>query len=228
MPEKDLDKLKEKLGRIYIPDERDANFPMKAMLPVKAPKRHFKYYWGQDWWGDQKATSQCVSYAWLHWLEGGSVTQNHKEPPVLNPTWLYNECQKNDSWEGTNYNGTSVRAGAKILQREGYISEYRWTQNIDELVMAVLTVAPVVVGTYWFYDMFFPNEDGLITATGQPMGGHAYVLTGVNTKKKLFRIKNSWSKYWGRNGYAYISFDDMEKLLGMQGEAALAVELKKE
>ena len=27
-----------KLGRLYIPDERDANFPMKAVLPLEVEK----------------------------------------------------------------------------------------------------------------------------------------------------------------------------------------------
>jgi len=75
--------------------------------------------------------------------------------------------------------------------------------------------------------MFFPNADGLIKATGEKMGGHAYLLDGINVNKKLIRIKNSWGKNWGKKGFAYISFEDMEKLILDQGEACLAIEIEK-
>ena len=45
------------------------------------------------------------------------------------------------------------------------------------------------------------------------MGGHAYVINGVNTIKKQFRLKNSWGRKWGQGGHAFISFDDMKKLI---------------
>lgn len=129
---------------------------------------------------------------------------------------------------GNSYDGTSVRAGAKILKRLGVISEYRWAYTLDDVVQAVLNLGPVVVGTWWYTDMFMPNSKGVITATGQKAGGHAYVINGVNVKKRMFRIKNSWGRSWGKNGHAYISFDDFDKLLKDWGEACMAFEKKLE
>lgn len=227
MEDKNIEDLKNLLGRHYNPDERDNNFPMRSALPAEAPKRHYKYYWSDGWWGDQGRTPQCVAYSWIHYLEDGSVTQNLRQPPIVQPKWLYDECQRNDVWAGENYDGTSVRAGAKVLKREGFISEYRWTRSVHELATAILTLGPVVVGTNWYYNMFFPDKDGFIKVDGQPMGGHAYIINGVNTKQRKFRLKNSWGREWGHKGYAYISFDDMQRLLNEYGECCLATEIKK-
>mgnify|MGYP006891290300 CR=1 FL=1 len=77
-------------------------------------------------------------------------------------TFLYNEAQKIDQWPGEDYDGTSVRAGAAVLKSKGYISGYNWAWDVETVVNALLTLGPVVVGTWWTYDMFFPNEKVLL------------------------------------------------------------------
>lgn len=225
-----MDELKEKLGRVYVPDERDKMFQLKSMLPKELPGIDYKYWWSSGWWGDQGNTPMCVAFSWAHWLAEGPLTQKYKRiqgGSAIDTTYLYNEAQKNDDWEGEDYDGTSVRAGAKILKRDGFISSYSWAWDIETVKNALLTAGPLVVGTAWYYDMFFPNEKGIITPTGEMMGGHAYLLDGINIKKKLIRIKNSWGRNWGNKGFAYISFDDMDKLIKNQGEACLATEITK-
>lgn len=237
--------MKYTLGRVHIPDERDAKYPLSTALAKAAPstKQH-RYWWDSAWWGDQGPYPHCVAYSWMHWLEDGPVTHFYKnrdfDPAYLNehagekhqalfnPSTIYAEAQKIDEWPGEDYDGTSVRAGAKILKRLGVISEYRWAYTLDDVVQAVLNLGPVVVGTWWYTDMFMPNSKGVITATGQKAGGHAYVINGVNVKKRIFRIKNSWGRSWGKNGHAYISFDDFDKLLKDWGEACMAFEKKLE
>ena len=90
----------------------------------------------------------------------------------------------------------------------------------------MLNIGPVVVGTYWYLRMFYPDRSGLIRIGGPIVGGHAYVINGIDTNKKLFRIKNSWGRRWGINGSAYISFNDMSRLIMMNGEICLASENK--
>jgi len=224
----DTNELKEKLGRVYKPDKRDGKFQMLSVLPKQTPGITYKYWWSSGWWGDQGHTPHCVAFSWAHWLSAGPITQKKSRIGGKSPfdtNQLYNDAQKLDIWPGENYDGTSVRAGAKVLQKAGYIKNYLWSWDLETTIHALLTSGPVVVGTWWYYDMFFPSKSGRISASGSKMGGHAYLLDGVNVKKKLFRIKNSWGRNWGKNGFAYISFDDMEKLIIDQGEVCLSTEI---
>lgn len=213
------------LGRAYARDDRDNNYLIENSGLLGTSARTSRYWDDEQWWGNQGNTSECVAYAWTHWLEDGPFYQASSPQPILNPNTVYREAQKVDEWPGENYNGTSVRAGAKILQSLGYIQNYYWTANINTLINTVLNVGPVVVGTHWYRNMFYPSKaTGIIRASGRMVGGHAYVINGVDTKKKLFRIKNSWGRKWGQNGRAFISFTDMAKLISRFGEVCLATE----
>lgn len=216
-------------GRLENPDERDALFPVSAVLPPPNPFVTEKYWWDGGWWGDQGNTTMCVAYSWSHWMEDGPVVQDgiaDRVKPLLNLKDFYRACQERDPWPGTNYGGTSVRTAAKVLKELGIVTEYRWANNSAEIAETILNLGPMVVGTSWFADMATPSSQGLVRATGAAMGGHAYLLNGVDTNKKLFRIKNSWGKSWGKEGYAFIPFSDFDKLMDKGGEAVIAFENK--
>jgi hypothetical protein len=216
------------LGRVEKEDVRDLNYPLSAWLPEKTFIDQ-KNWWNNGWWGNQGKTSCCVIYSWSHWIEDGPVIQDdipNRSKPMLDISKFYHKCQLNDNIPGENYNGTTVRAGAKILQKLGIIQEYRWAASIDDMIKCLLTIGPMVVGTRWYSNMFHPSHEGIITTTGSFAGGHAYLINGVNINKNLFRIKNSWGKSWGIEGQAFISFDDFDKLLKSGGEACMALENK--
>jgi len=224
-PVVDAEINKDLLGRLESVDVRDLNFLIKDKISLKVPQTTSKYWQDNIWWGDQKNTPQCVGYAWAHFIEDGTITHQGKHP-VINPTTIYKEAQKIDEWPGENYAGTSVRAGAKYLKNTGKISSYLWAFDLQTLINTVLNVGPVVVGTNWYYGMFFPNTSGLIKISGYLAGGHAYLLNGVDITKQQFRIKNSWGRKWGLQGSAFISFSDMERLIKERGEICLATEMK--
>ena len=181
-------------------------------------------YWNDNiWWGNQGNTPQCVGYAWAHWVADGPIIHTGVQPPV-NPTLIYQQAQLVDEWYGTNYDGTSVRGGVKYLQSSGKVSNYYWAFDVQTMVNTILNIGPVVVGTNWYNNMFYPNSNGVISIGGSLAGGHAYVINGVNTVTRQFRIKNSWGQSWGKQGHAFISFDDMTRLINENGEICLAVE----
>ena len=181
-------------------------------------------YWDDNmWWGNQENTPMCVGYAWAHWVADGPVTHNGTQPPIA-PTLIYQQAQLVDEWPGTNYDGTSVRGAAKYLNTAGKIGSYYWAYDVQTLINTLLQIGPVVVGTNWYYNMFYPNSNGVISIGGSLAGGHAYVINGVDTVNRLFRIKNSWGQSWGKSGHAFISFTDMTRLINENGEICLAIE----
>lgn len=217
-------------GRLECPDSRDSLFPVSSVLHGVPPDLTEKYWWADGWWGDQGSTSHCTAYSWLHYVEDGPVIQDSPsrphQRPLIDPPRLYKESQLRDPFPGENYNGSTVRAAAKVLKDLGIIKEYRWAGSIMDVINCVLTIGPMVVGTKWYTGMNQPDSKGIMKVGGRGMGGHAYLINGVDTNKNLFRIKNSWGRSWGNQGFAFINIDDFDKLLKDGGEACIAFETK--
>jgi hypothetical protein len=211
------------LGRMPAEDSRDEMHLMQGVLPSIIELRLHRYWYDRGWWGDQGDMPYCVGYAWVHWLEDGPITQAG-QAPCCNPTDVYTAAQLVDEWPGTDYDGTSVRAGAKVLQSIGKISSYTWAWSVEPIIQALLYVGPVVVGTNWYRSMFDPKDD-ILRADGRAVGGHAYVLNGVNLARGLVRIKNSWGRSWAGDGRAWMEIETLDRLIREDGEACLAKEI---
>lgn len=219
-------------GFIQIEDERDKNYPYSAIAAAPLSTVTQKYWWGNGWWGDQGSDPHCVAFAWTHWVNDGPRMHSlfKSRRPAVDTDKLYCEAQNFDPWPGNCenplYEGTSVRAGAKVLQDWGFIENYYWAHNVDQIAQAIITQGPVIMGTRWTSGMSSPDRNGIVKPDGSWQGGHAYVLNGVNLTTRMFRLKNSWGRWWGKDGYAYISMDDMAALLAPYGEACVALQKK--
>lgn len=222
--------LNVKLNRKPSPDSRDEKYqihkkwPHTLMQAATNPALTQKMWDDNWWWGNQGATPQCVGYAWAHCLADAPII--HSQNPAMAPEAIYEAAQKLDEWPGEDYAGTSVRGGVKALQAAKWVSNYYWTWSVNTMVATVLSVGPVVVGSDWLSGMMTPTKGAaMIYARGRVLGGHAYVVNGVDTVKKVFRIKNSWGQDWGQGGHAWISIADMAKLIRDSGEVCIATEL---
>lgn len=211
------------LGRIPAPDERDHRFLMATVLPAEEPPllRSVSYRRGPIL--DQGSTPSCVGHGWKAWLEGDPIRQRGGPGAMA----IYHEAQLVDEWEGTNYSGTSVRAGAKVLHALGYISSYIWA--FDEVTVRRWLLSRrggVVIGVNWYAGMFSSDSAGYLSLSGSLAGGHCVWVRGYNRPRDAYRIQNSWSEAWGDRGQAWLRASDLSRLLVEDGECCCGIEAR--
>lgn len=163
-------------------------------------------------------SGNCVGHGWAHWLHSSPFRQ------YLDPRGIYHLAQFVDEWNGENYEGTSVRAGAKVLAELGAIGSYKWTWQASTVARHILTVSPVVIGVEWYEGMAEPADDGVMNVTGELLGGHCVCLVGYSSRTNQFKVKNSWGTGWGKGGYGYLYLTDLQHLLDRDGEACVGFE----
>ena len=217
-----------RLDRIQQFDKRSKAYPIRELVEAKGAVSPVTKSWACRKFLDQGTEGACVGFAWGHELIANTVVVNVGNTFARES--IYWEAQKIDEWGGGAYpgadpfyEGTSVLAGAKVIRKLGYITEYRWAFGLEDLVLAVGHQGPAVIGIPWYDGMFNVWGCGYVHVTGQVAGGHAILVKGVNVEKRNFTLHNSWGKSWGRNGKAKISWDDMDRLLGEGGEACIPV-----
>jgi len=209
------------LGRLPAVDERDAGYRMASVLPSDAPTRTYRYWTPQRPTLDQGRTSSCVGQAWSQWAGCGPIRNIG-----VDPYDVYEASQRIDEWPGEAYDGTSVRAGAKVMQGRGIISSYVWGDDAETVGAFILTTGPVVLGTRWFGKMFYPDERGFVVPEGWDAGGHAYLATGYSRTRGVFRLQNSWGEAWGDSGRFWLLGEHLDQLIRDQGEACAALEVR--
>ena len=210
-------------GLVFSTDSRDKEFVF-SKVSRDIPPITEKMWWDNGWWGNQGNTPHCCAYAWTHFMEDGPVVQDvivNRPVPLFKPDAFFDACKKIDGLPSTS-KGTTIRAGAKIAKEIGLISEYRWAESVNDVVEALLVFGPVIAGLMWYQDMDAP-KNGLMRATGPVNGGHAFIINGVDTVKEQVRIKNSYGKSWGKGGYGYLPFKELEKLMKEAGLGSVVI-----
>lgn len=205
------------LGRMPEFDERSRAFTVKNVIPLGAEPR--TWFWDCFVRLNQGTEGACVGFGWAAELAASPVVI----PNVTNQVGfdIYHAAQKIDEWPGENYEGTSVLAGAKIALANGWVPEYRWAFNHDDLVLAVAHMGPAIIGINWYTGMDQIGADGIAHVFGTVRGGHCVCIIGVDIGQKLFLIQNSWGQSWGQDGRCWITFDDMKRLLSERGDACI-------
>lgn len=213
-------------GRLYAADKRDKAHLMRAAKPQALALDSIYYSIRGGAPLDQGDYPHCVEFAWRHWLMAAPIMSTWK----IKTGTLYRECQEADEWEGTDYDGTSVRAGAKVLTRRGRIGGYSWAFNAADVKRWLLAgKGAVVMGTDWHEEFNEVRPDGFLeepSSEGTDLG-HAYLIIGGDFgKRNAFRVLNSWGTDWGQKGRAWMHFDLADHLIKARGEACTGVEIR--
>lgn len=200
-------------------DPRSRSFAALADLPVrtKAWRRYGAVL-------DQGDLGSCTGNAGTH-------AQNHAPyhrtgehvGTQADARDLYSAATAIDPYPGQwpdDDTGSDGLAIGKVLKARGKVTEYRWAFGLDH-VLATAMVGPVMLGTVWRSGMFYPSESGMVYPTGSEVGGHEYLLTGVNTAGRIVRCQNSWGPGWGDYGKFYMTYAALAELLAAGGDALL-------
>lgn len=203
------------LGRRQADDSRD--FRARALLQAEPeePKRTWRYWWNAYSHRNQGSTGTCVGHAWSHLL-------NAKPEPFA----IYDWAILNDEWADNDHDperafGTSVRAGGQALRETGEIEAFAFAWDLDTIVNWILTRGPVVAGTWWYSHMWEPDANGFLWPRGDKVGGHAFLVDGVNLGRRVARCMQSWDY-----GPFWLELEALRDLIEDGGEAAMPVEAK--
>lgn len=223
-------------------DERSLDYPIRTLIGDKLPRRRRRMWRAHRQRLDQGTEGACVGFGWTAELQaepkivGGANGRIGRYTAQQFAGRLYREAQQVDDWPGEDYEGTSVLAGAKALQDQGFIEGFRWAFNIDDVIDAVIEVGPVVLGIPWFESMYDTRPSGLVDVDGRLVGGHCITVIGYDPSLRLpkegwtrrfevLRWRNSWGETYGFKGDGFIKAEDLDRLLWGRygGEACIPV-----
>lgn len=198
---------------------RDYITPEMRRIAAATPRKT----WDLPTVSDQGSTPHCVGFGWLNF---GNCTPVPDAWPNDRGHEIYYQAKVEDGEPGAE-NGSSTLSGVKAFMHFGFLkdSAYAWASSLDDIKTWLLVNGPVVVGTNWYEEMFFPDDNGFINIGGRVAGGHEWMIYGYDTLTDAFQCANSWGEDWGMQGRFYIHSADLERLLREDGDACTTVEI---
>lgn len=209
-------------------DEKSKNYPVRGLMRA-APRRRTKL-WIVGPILDQGEEGACVGFGWTanilaepFWADITKLPTGYPKEPQPLAFYTYKEAKKVDEYPSEDYEGTSVLAGAKVMQTAGVVASYSWAFSINEIIDGIIARGPVVLGIPW-YDSMYEAPNGVLSVAGEQVGGHCILAVGFIKGSKTFNgedsviLQNSWGQSWGKQGLAEIRVSDLAKLFA-DGEA---------
>lgn len=244
----------QRLGRLVEFDERSREYPVRPLLaergldPHASHPRVRSYRWRVQEWHDQRREGACVLFSHAH-RAVGRPRERLGELSYSRLIEQYHRAQAIDPWPETRpggEGGTSVLAGAKIMQQDGFFEQYRWVfGDLRDAILTLGYLGGLNMGSWWWSGMWNTDSKGFMKPTGSRVGGHAWYTYGIVARdarnKAAWYIedldhdntimvnRNSWGKSWGGGTQAgegdfLLTLRDWNKLRLDYGEAMYAVE----
>lgn len=211
-------------------DQKSKDFPIRTAVPQEV-RRNKLWRTGQIL--DQGREGACVGFGWTAEalstpvaVDLSKLKADAPDDPTAFAKSIYKRARLLDQWEGEDYEGTSVLAGAKAMRELGLVKEYRWAFNIADVIDGIIHRGPVVLGIQWHKGMY-QAPDGVLTVSGEIVGGHCIAAVGykvssdkINGEEGII-LQNSWGDDWGNKGLAIIRTSELAALLDNYGEACV-------
>ena len=176
-------------------------------------------YWNTRTFFRQGEDPMCVAWAMLNRLACQPI--GLRESDHVGARGLYHFAKEFDEWEGSDYDGTSALGVVKFLNHFEIFSAYYWPDSAAQVANAILTTAPVLIGTWLYEGMAWPT-DGRMTTDGRALGGHEMLADGASLDDRGLRIK-TWDETWGLGGHGWLSFEDFDALMADGGDAVVTI-----
>jgi hypothetical protein len=207
-----------RLGRNIVHDRRSKNFPMRVEVD-KSTWRDKEVRLYDPWPNPNQPVGNCTGCAKA--MEFNAV--GNREMGVVfkmdDATHIYSRATELDPWDGSyppDDTGSSGLAAAKASREFGYGGEYRWLfGGADEIVQTIMSGRVVNVGTWWHWDMFNQDADGLVRVGGGKAGGHQWIARGYDESRDWVEGRCWWGEYRD----FWITRADLDALMRDYGDA---------
>lgn len=216
------------LDRIPFQDDRSRGFGVARVLKSAVPVRRKRVWTPRSTPLDQGREGACVAFGWSGEL--AATPQRHivDDASALR---LYERVRAQDRAMGNNFSaGATVLAGAKACKADGTITAYHWAFGLNDVIAALVSKGPVILGINWYESMYETEAGGLVRVGGQLVGGHCIMANGFWPNHPqhgdVVVWTNSWGKDYGINGTGFIRTADLELLLHEQGEACVPTDAR--
>jgi len=120
-----------------------------------------------------------------------------------------------DAWP---YSDDPVNIGepkkwAHLIARWSIIDSYWRVDPSIESIKRAMVEGPLLFGMTCFEEMYGTLVNGAIpypASKDEAWGYHAVLAVGYDDEKQQICIKNSWSRFWGDDGYGYLPYKYVE------------------
>lgn len=210
-----------RLGRHIQFDERSRAYRVAA--PKKATPLVTRLWSRTAKAFDQKSLGSCTGNGAAGLLVTAPYIKPRRRVSESTAIKIYSKASMLDAIQGSYPpadTGSSVLAAMQALKAMGYASAYSWCLGLQDALQTLSSVGPVEIGINWYEGFDQPDLNGRVRISGQVRGGHAFEVLGVDVEQKVVTAINSWGSTWGQRGRFTFSWDDFDRLLHEDGEAA--------